>query len=80
MIDTHYLGRKIADKRKISGVTQHDLATKVGVTAQAVSKWEQGRSCPDIAILDEIADALGISLIELLGMEERDRISDKKSS
>lgn len=80
MIDTHYLGRKIADKRKISGLTQHDLATKVGVTAQAVSKWEQGRSCPDIAILDEIADALGISLIELLGMEERDRISDKKSS
>ena len=43
--------------------------------AQAVSKWEQGRSCPDIAILDEIADALGISLFELLGMEERNKSS-----
>ena len=80
MIDTHYLGRKIADRRKLSGITQHELASKVGVTAQAVSKWEQGRSCPDIAILDEIADALGISLIELLGMDERDRISEKQSS
>ena len=80
MIDTHYLGRKIADKRKLLGLTQHDLATTVGVTAQAVSKWEQGRSCPDIAILDEIADALGISLIELLGMDERGQLREKQSS
>lgn len=71
MIDTNNLGRKIADTRRHSKLTQNDLAAKVGVTAQAVSKWEQGRSCPDIAILDEIADALGISLIELLGMDER---------
>ena len=71
MIDTNFLGRKIADARRHSKLTQNDLAAKVGVTAQAVSKWEQGRSCPDIAILDEIADALGISLIELLGMDER---------
>ena len=69
MIDTNNLGRKIADARRRLGLTQGDLALRVGVTAQAVSKWEQGRSCPDIAILDEIADALGISLFELLGME-----------
>ena len=75
MIDTVFLGRKIADARRNARLTQNDLAARVGVTAQAVSKWEQGRSCPDIAILDEIADALGISLFELLGMEER-----KKSS
>ena len=56
-------------------MTQNALAAKVGVTAQAVSKWEQGRSCPDIAILDEIADALGISLFELLGMEKREKSS-----
>ena len=71
MIDTHNLGRKISDARRRSGLTQSDLALRVGVTAQAVSKWETGRSCPDIAILDEIADALGISLFELLGMDER---------
>lgn len=71
MIDTQILGRKIADARRDAGLTQNDLARRVGVTAQAVSKWEQGRSCPDIAILDEIADALGISLFELLGMDGR---------
>lgn len=71
MIDTINLGKKIAEARRHSGLTQNALASRVGVTAQAVSKWEQGRSCPDIAILDEIADALGISLIELLGMDRR---------
>ena len=75
MIDTVFLGRKIADARRNARLTQNDLAARVGVTAQAVSKWEQGRSCPDIAILDEIADALGISLFELLGMEEREKSS-----
>ena len=75
MIDTNNLGRKIADARRNARLTQNDLAARVGVTAQAVSKWETGRSCPDIAILDEIADALGISLFELLGMEEREKSS-----
>ena len=69
MIDTNNLGRKIADARRNARLTQNDLAARVGVTAQAVSKWETGRSCPDIAILDEIADALGISLSELLGLD-----------
>lgn len=69
MIDTNLLGRRIACARRNAGITQTTLAKRVGVTAQAVSKWEQGRSCPDIAILDEIADALGISLFELLGMD-----------
>ena len=75
MIDTNLVGRRIAEARRKSGITQSALAVRVGVTAQAVSKWEQGRSCPDIAILDEIADALGISLFELLGMEERNKSS-----
>ena len=70
MIDTSNLGKKIAEARRRARLTQNDLAARVGVTAQAVSKWEQGRSCPDIAILDEIADALGISLFELLGMDK----------
>ena len=69
MIDTYKLCRNIAYARKQSGLTQSDLASRVGVSAQAVSKWERGNSCPDIAILDEIANALGISLFELLGLE-----------
>ena len=75
MIDTNLVGRRIAEARRKSGITQSALAVRVGVTAQAVSKWEQGRSCPDIALLDEIADALGISLFELLGMEKREKSS-----
>ena len=75
MIDTNLVGRRIAEARRKVGITQYALADRVGVTAQAVSKWEQGRSCPDIAILDEIADALGISLFELLGMEKREKSS-----
>lgn len=70
MIDTNNLGKKIACARKHSGLTQGALAARVGVTAQAVSKWERGNACPDIAILDEIADALGISLSELLGVDK----------
>ena len=69
MIDTNNLGKKIASVRKKAKLTQSDLASCVGVTAQAVSKWERGNACPDIAILDEIANALGISLSELLGLD-----------
>lgn len=68
MIDTVGLGQKIADARKMRGLTQGDLAKAVGVTAQAVSKWERGNSCPDIAILDEVARALSISVSDLLGI------------
>ncbi|MBE6647508.1 MAG: helix-turn-helix transcriptional regulator [Ruminococcaceae bacterium] len=69
MIDTNNLGKKIASARHTLGLTQKDLADRVGVTAQAVSKWERGSSCPDIAILDEIADSLGVSVSELLGVQ-----------
>ena len=68
MIDTVGLGQKIADARRSRGLTQGDLAKAVGVTAQAVSKWERGNSCPDIAILDEVARALSISVSDLLGI------------
>ena len=69
MIDTSILGRRIAKARRDIGLTQKDLADKVGVTAQAVSKWERGSACPDISILDEIAYALGVSVSELLGVK-----------
>ena len=68
MIDTSKLGQRIADARRARGLTQSQLAISVRVTAQAVSKWERGGSCPDIAILDEIANTLGVSVSELLGV------------
>lgn len=69
MIDTITLGRTIAEARHACGLTQRELAAKVGVTAQAVSKWERGESCPDISILDEIAESLGVSVSYILGVE-----------
>ncbi len=69
MINISNLGKRIADARHDTGLTQKDLADKVGVTAQAVSKWERGSSCPDISILDEIADTLGVSVSSLLGVK-----------
>lgn len=71
MINTNELGKRISESRKGSGMTQRELADMLGVTAQAVSKWERGSACPDISIIDEVASALGISLFELLGVADR---------
>lgn len=70
MIDTAKLCRRIAELRRLSGYRQGDIASKLGVTAQAVSKWERGICCPDIAILDDLASELGVSLYCLLGINE----------
>lgn len=61
------MGKRISDLRKSKGMTQEQLAQQVGVTAQAVSKWENDLSCPDISILPQLAEALGVTTDELLG-------------
>ena len=61
------MGKRISDLRKQKGMTQEQLAQQVGVTAQAVSKWENDLSCPDISILAQLAEALGVTTDELLG-------------
>lgn len=63
------LGTVIAENRKKLGLTQDGLAQKLGVTNQAVSKWESDQSCPDIALLPLLADLFGITLDELFGRE-----------
>ena len=74
----HTLGKRIAEQRKRLGLTQDQLAEKLGVTAQAVSKWENEQSCPDISILPRLADIFGISVDALLGREEAvPPVSDK---
>ncbi len=60
------IGQFIRDVRLEQGMTQQQLADKLGVTDKAVSKWERCVSYPDITILRELADALGISVTELL--------------
>jgi transcriptional regulator with XRE-family HTH domain len=52
------IGRRITQLRKEQGMTQEELAQKLDVTSQAVSKWENDVSCPDILILPQLADIL----------------------
>lgn len=61
------LGSKIARLRKENGYTQEEFSQLLDVTAQAVSKWENDLSCPDIMLLPKISQLLGISIDEMLG-------------
>ncbi len=60
------LGSRISELRKQKGYTQEDFSQLLGVTAQAVSKWENDVSCPDIMLLPKIAQLLGTTTDELL--------------
>ena len=65
------LGERIAEKRKAKGYKQEELAEMLGVSVQAVSKWENDISCPDIMTLPTLARRLGCTVDELLtGKEE----------
>ena len=61
------LGKRIMENRKRLGWTQDRLAEQMGVSAQAVSKWENDQSCPDISLLPKLAELFGITVDELLG-------------
>lgn len=60
------IGNRITKYRKAKGMTQEELAHVLGVSAQAVSKWENDASCPDISLLPQLCRVLGISADELL--------------
>lgn len=60
------LGARIAQLRKQQGLTQDELAEAMQVSPQAVSKWENDISCPDIQLLPKLADFLHVSIDELL--------------
>ena len=65
------LGKRIVSGRKSLGLTQDALAEKLGVTAQAVSKWENDQSCPDITMLPKLAEIFGTTTDALLGIESQ---------
>ena len=60
------IGKRIAQLRKDKGMTQEDLAQRMGVSPQAVSKWENDNACPDISLLPLLAKQLDVSVDELL--------------
>lgn len=60
--------------RKRQGLTQEELAKKLGVTNQSVSKWESAQCCPDIGLLPMLADIFAISIDELFGRKNEKEI------
>ena len=68
-MDTQKFGTFIAAVRKERKMTQAELAAKLGVTDKAVSRWERGLGFPDIGTLEPLAEALGITVLELMRSE-----------
>lgn len=71
------LGMMIAELRKEQGMTQLELAEKMGVTDKAVSKWERDLSCPDINSLPNLAALLKVSVDELMQCKKEASVSKK---
>ena len=71
-MDELTMGARIARSRKEKGMTQEALANALGVSNQAVSKWEGGVCCPDIQLLPSLCDTLGLTLDELFGRERKE--------
>lgn len=69
-MDQIKIGKFIAARRKAMGLTQAQLAERLGITDRAVSKWETGRAMPDTSIMIDLCDMLTISVSELLCGEE----------
>ena len=65
-MNTYVTGSTIKQLREHRGMTQAVLAEKIGVSSKTVSKWETGKGLPDISLLEPLAKALGISVIELM--------------
>jgi len=69
-MDQEKIGTLIKKIRKDNNLTQKELADKLGVTYQAVSKWENGKNIPDIAVLKQISDEFNINIDDLLNGDE----------
>lgn len=67
------IGECIISYRKKRGLTQGELGALLGVSAFAVSKWEREICYPDIFLLPDISDLIGVSIDEMLGMKEGSR-------
>ena len=68
-MDAHKFGNFVAITRKENHMTQAELASKLQVTDKAVSRWERGLGFPDINTLEPLAEALGLSVLELMKSE-----------
>ena len=76
-MNTYVTGSTVKQLREARGLTQAELAEKIGVSSKTVSKWETAKGLPDISLLQPLAQALGISVIELMNGEH---ITNKNTS
>ena len=74
------LGEKIKEFRLRDQRTQEALASALGVTAQAVSRWEKGICCPDMEMIPSIANYFGVSIDELFGYDNERSKKEKMST
>ena len=74
------IGKFIAKLRKEKNMTQQELAKKLGVTDRAISKWENGRGLPDYSLLQNLCDALSVSINELFSGEKISKENYKKKA
>lgn len=76
-MNNYITGSTIKSLREKRGLTQSQLGQRIGVGDKAVSKWETGRGLPDITLMEPLAQALGVSVIELLS---GDHVTNKNRS
>ena len=69
-MNTYVTGTTVKQLREAKHITQAELAERIGVSSKTVSKWETGKGLPDISLLQPLAQALGISVIELMNGEQ----------
>ena len=74
------IGNKIMELRKKSGLSQEELAEKVGVARQTISKWELGETSPDIKQAKELSKIFKVSLDELVSNDIKDILVEKTSN
>lgn len=70
-MDMEKIGQQICYLRKARGLTQADLGERLGVSFQAVSKWERGEALPDVSLLSDLSDALETTIDNILRVEDR---------
>ena len=78
MMTQEKIGKFIAKMRKEKDLTQEQFAEKLGVSNRSISRWENGKTLPDISLFPSICEELGINITELLNGKRTDKEADLK--
>lgn len=78
MIDQEKIGGFLRDLRKEKNLTQEELAEKYGISSKTVSRWETGKTLPDLATLVELADYYEVDIKEIIDGERKSEIMNKE--